>query len=194
MPNNFAQAQKQAVSDFNNFVRPVLRDMFKPCHIVLIEARNDEFLKYLDVFSGIDSFIIRLDSQQVFPVSNRIQRGKNFRTFTIRYSRDSNTPTEFEKLIKARQQAALTPSLTFQAYISNETLLGLAVAKTDDLLNFISTKKAKIKHTKPDQIGQASFYVIDWDSFSKYYEIIEFDQKADGYRHLKPPFQLSLQF
>ena len=69
----------------------------------------------------------------------------------------------------------MCPKFTYQAYIENDALSGLAVVETTSLLDYIEKHKPKVRHTRADQNGQASFYICPWDDIrTKGYKILEY--------------------
>lgn len=136
-------------------------------HFVAVEGVSvDEMAKLLDTLAGIDFWNIHA-GVGIRGLATRIQRGRSWRTFTIRNQRISGARTEYEKRKHAIENGMLYPELTLQAYVDNGKLLSYALAKTTDIMKMIDTGKAQIKHTGPAQYGQASFFVVKWDDMKK---------------------------
>ena len=68
-----------------------------------------------------------------------------------------------------------------QAYISKETddILSLGIVKTVDLMEFVESGKAKTRRTGKDKIGQAEFYVAEWEDIKNAgYEVLVYTKKG----------------
>src|SRR5437762_25013 len=93
----------------------------------------------------IGSDVLRLGASVMLPcwtvlrgIASRIQYGRSYPTFTLRYKRSSGAATEFEKRLYAIRHGAqgyIYPHLTIQAYISRPSgrLLAAAVTETSSL-------------------------------------------------------------
>lgn len=182
MAGNFNQAHENSKSDFWQSVQPILEQLLHPCKIILMESRQDSLAKYLDVYCGIDAFIISHKDKNVTPLASRIQKDKDYQTFTVRNKRDSGTTTEYFKLLKAEQKQTLRPILTLQAYVGDGKLLSMALAQTSDILDYIKKGYAYTKHTSEDEIGGAEFFTVAWDKFARYYPLVKIFSTPGGYR------------
>jgi len=147
---------------FFELVVPPLVDMFGGGKIVPVEGVDGELQRRLDREAGIDAILF--SPCGVFGIASRIQFDENFRTFTIRKERVSGATTEWEKLQNAVKQDSLMPSLTVQAYVDGNRLLGAAVASTSDLVRWIERHPCETKTTGWNQQGQAEFWIVPWDS------------------------------
>lgn len=167
MGDSFKESMAKTMSDFNSEILPLLQKTYPDAKFVEIEGRaDDEIAKDFDIYAGIDVYRVRTKQGEMVGIASRIQRGKAWKTFTVRYKRDSGTKTEYEKRKQAIKNGSLYPYFTMQAYISDkETVVGLC--KTTDLIKFIDTCKPKLQHTGATQHGQASFYVCGWDEMRK---------------------------
>ena len=104
--------------------------------------------------------------------ASRIQSPeKDYRTFTVRHERESGARTELAKRSADVQHPGIFPSLTLQAYVRElaapvrkRVLLRFAVARTSDLVRVVRGGGYRTQFTGQDQQGQASFYVVDWDT------------------------------
>ncbi|GHT30113.1 hypothetical protein FACS18942_11070 [Planctomycetales bacterium] len=94
----------------------------------------------------------------------RIQVDKNYGTFTIRRKRASRSKTEYEKRAYSLVNGGLYPLLTVQCYVNpaEGILFGGAVARTQDIFVCIEQGQYRLLKTGRNQIGQASFYAVDW--------------------------------
>ncbi|MEN6487655.1 MAG: ParB N-terminal domain-containing protein [Smithella sp.] len=138
----------------------------------------EQMAKLLDQLAGIDVWYIN-KLNGIRGIASRIQTGSNYKTFTIRKTRDTGARTEYEKRKIAIEKGYLYPYLTVQAYVAeNGKLLSFAVAKTEDIIDAIDHGLYSIRRTGQKQIGQAEFYVVNWDDMKKAgYEIIIVEKK-----------------
>lgn len=182
MAGNVKQSMLQTAQDFQNHIAPVFRQLYKGCVLVHTETFEDELSKAFDNNAGIDVWLINNEHATPLGIASRIQRSdKNWRTFTIRRQRDNGSPTEFVKRTQALELGNLFPALTYQAYISKDgkKLLGMAIAHTWQLFDYIKyCKDIETNHTGQNQFGQASFYVISWRDFARYYDLTEYAPDA----------------
>lgn len=176
MAGYFNESMSQTIQDFKTFVEPIFKAIWRNCIWLSNENADNVLAGYFDTFSGIDLWQVNTNAQIIKGVASRIQRSdKCYETFTVRYRRESGAETEYSKRLRAMQNGGLYPELTYQAYINadNETLMGLAVAKTADIFRFIEKESPPLKKTGAFQFGQASFYVIKWhDMKAKDYDIM----------------------
>lgn len=163
MPLDFTAALSESRQLFTEFVKTPLEKILDG-KIFPVEGDPNPVLESLDKKSGIDAILIK--EFGLYGIALRIQMGPLYRTFTVRKQRASHAKTEYEKLTLAAEKQALTPRFTAQAYIDPNArqLLGGAVMHTCNLLDLIQSNRCKTKHTHNDQIGQAEFFVVDWDT------------------------------
>lgn len=160
--------KKQSADDFNNLVKPAIE---KHCgaKIIHLEKLNGALPLMLDRHFSTDALYIK--DGKMFGLSSRIQRGKNWRTFSIRAGRDSKTKTEFEKHSDAIANDDYLPEITLQAYIVGDDLT-VGLAHTVDVVDFIKKYKPQPIHTSKGEVGQAEFYPVSWQDFqSKGYRL-----------------------
>ncbi len=184
MAGTFEQSMEQSRQDFQRIILPILQGLYPNSEIIHTEAMNDSWFKFLDIYSGVDVLLINHEKKIMQGIASRIQRSdKCFETFTIRLERDNCSPTEFFKRQEAMQRGIFYPSLTYQAYIDpfGKQLIGMAIAHTNDILNYIVEEKPLIKHTNSNQFGQASFYVIYWHDFSQSRQLVVIRPASKGY-------------
>lgn len=177
MADRFETSLKKSMDAYRKYVRPVI-GRFIAGELIVIEGKtDDEIAQMFDTCASID--IVRKDERGLAGVASRIQFGHNWRTFTIRLQRDSGARTEYDKLAYAYDNHLLCPKFTYQAYIENGVLTGLAVTETANLLDYIAKCNPKVRHTGSSQIGQASFYVCPWDDMrSKGYKVLEYSHNS----------------
>jgi hypothetical protein len=156
------------MSDYARFIKPVL-EMKLDGDLITVEGNTlDETAKMLDALAGIDLWYANREG--MYGIASRIQRGKAWRTFTVRKSRESGAKTEYEKRKWAMDRGYLYPRVTFQAYIGDADVC-MAIAMTEDIFACIDRGLCLTRKTGDHQKGQAYFYVISWD-----------DMKDNNYR------------
>lgn len=167
MPDGF----KTALSKSRIYVERYKDDVLKVLHgsdILPCEGEDNDTLRFLDGSCGIDYFVVHNRNGITHTVASRFQTDtpQRYKTFTIRKSRDSGTDTEFKKRKLAIENGGIYPYYTLQAYVDEEhnRINRIAVALTEEIIRYCETEltDADIRHTGYNQIGQASFYVVDW--------------------------------
>ena len=157
--------------------RPIIQKLLPGWTLSVVEGISDnKICTLLDLDCGIDYLLHR--ESFVFGLASRVQYGKNWRTFTIRKMRESATKTEYEKRKSAIAVEGIIPKYDMQLYVdsNNEEILGLAIAKTKDLIEFIECGYAEEKATGMDKIGQAKFYICSWDKLKELgYTVLEYN-------------------
>ena len=145
--------------------------------IIKVEGEDNTACKILDMSCGIDYLLTSSKSSLIFGIASRVQYGQNYRTFTVRKSRESGVLTEYQKRQQAISLGGIFPKFTMQAYVKDNEIDGLAIVKTNDLIEFINRGYAEEKSTRIDKIGQATFYVCKWDNVKfAGYDIKEFQK------------------
>ncbi len=161
----------------NKKIQPIVAQLWRGWKLLPVEGETNEVCKILDMSCGVDYLLYSEDFSFVYGVASRVQYGKNYRTFTVRKERDSKAVTEYEKRVSAIHNKALYPKYTMQSYIVDENVIGLAIVKTADLIDFIGLGRADVMSTNIDKIGQAEFYVCKWDLMKDYgYTVLEYGQ------------------
>lgn len=155
--------------------KPIIKKLLGGGEIKAVEGRDDEICMMLDQNCGTDYFQIYGEDSKlpgvVWGVGSRFQSVRHgwrpFNTFTIRKSRESGTPTEYEKRKFAIEHNGVYPWLTMHGYYDEITkeILSLAIAKTKDIWECIGNGYAEERKTGSSQIGQAEFYFLKWDLF-----------------------------
>ena len=160
---NFERDKKFSVTNFARFVSPALKSAFNVNTIVDSESLSDNLSRCLDREHCIDGYFQRASKFEFF--SSRIQRG-DYRTFTIRKSRDSGIVTEHERLCRQIDEERIYPRWFIQAYVSDDAAT-VAIIETKNLLKFIDEGKARTRHTHGERHGQAEFFVAEWDDLKQ---------------------------
>jgi hypothetical protein len=163
MPNDFQTASQQSQNDFMRLLHKPLEKLLEG-NIVSTEW-NGEIGQLLDTRGGIDA-ILDHPKYGLLGIGIRIQYGQEYRTFTIRKQRETQAKTEFEKYTDALVESAMIPKFSIHAYIDEKTgmLLSAAIAQTRDIYDCICRGQCDVQATGNDQIGRATFYVVDWDT------------------------------
>ena len=158
-------------------IKPIVEKLLPNWRLMQVEGKDDEVCKVLDMSCGIDYLLYSKDCCLIGGIASRVQYGKNYRTFTVRKERESGALTEFQKRSQAIAKGTIYPYYSMQAYILDENVAGLAITKTADLIKFIDKGFAEIMKTNADKIGQAEFYVCNWDKM-KYcgYKVLEYKE------------------
>lgn len=167
MPKDVKEAYEESKEIFEKQVIPILLKFLGGGEIKIVEDGS-----IFDLLSGIDAWYC--DENGIKGIGYRLQEFSNdffsskWRTFTIRKSRISGAKTEYEKRLFSIKNGYLYPDLTLQGYYDkNKKLIAFAIAKTIDIFDMIQKRVCYEKHTGEDQIGQASFFVINWDDMKK---------------------------
>jgi len=151
----------RSTEDFVRFVWPYISTAcgggkLKPVEGLVDNALADD----LDRLCGID-FWQAIDGTGCRGIASRVQWGTNWKTFTIRRSRDSGARTEYEKLraVIGRPGELIGPYLFSQAYVSEcrTRLLGCGVARITDIMSTIDGGRCNVRRT-----SNASFFVVQW--------------------------------
>ena len=167
MADTFEQSMTKTMSDFDSKVLPILKKKYPGMKYVEIEGRaNDKVTRDFDIYAGIDVYRVRPDVYEMIGIASRIQRGKVWRTFTVRKSRNSGTVTEYAKRKRAIHTGSLYPALTLQAYIDGEKVI-IGMVRTRDLIDYIDKYNPQVKKTGQDQRGQAEFYICPWEDIKE---------------------------
>lgn len=147
-----ATASFKIISDYLFKVFDTLKD---------IESfENEKGLKgELDKESGID-VLLKFNKGNAF-LASRIQWCNNWRTFTIRYKRDTGAKTEYEKRLFEIDNNLLYPNFTIQTYLDDrdnpKKALGFCIVETKYLYQYtrenienvlIRESKTKNKYNK----------------------------------------------
>lgn len=165
MADNFQTALLKSSDRFNRLVVPILKEWFQLEFMSIENDKSNELFKMFDIHCGIDIWSYCKFGAR--GIASRIQvNNKSWDTFTVRKHRQTGSQTEYEKRKRAIESDWLYPYYTLQAYIDkNDNLLSLAITKTKDLISYIDNGQAQTRHTRDNQIGQASFYIIQWDKY-----------------------------
>lgn len=148
---------------FDNVVAPALKKIFGAKRIFSTENHDSGLEKFLDQETGIDALIVS-DDGTTYPAACRIQFGKCYESFTLRRSRPSGAPTEYDKLNRAKKVGGLMPTYHVQAFIDGANdKAKVAIAETVDLLKYIDGHASEWRKTSDGE----TFFVIPWYKMDK---------------------------
>lgn len=139
-----------ANDDFSKFRKELLSHI--KGDIVDIETSDTELSKMFDQYAGIDA--IQIVNNQLRAVAIRVQWGRDWQTFTIRYKRQSGSKTEYQKRAEAilSDRGYMFPYLTIQAYLDKRgeasRILSCGVIKTRDLYDYLFKNMPYLKTRK----------------------------------------------
>ena len=149
---------------------PIIASLLNDGELLKVEGSDNEVLKMLDLTCGIGSRV-----QVVY------DGDKAWNTFTMRKSRESGAPTEFEKRKYAIEHGGEYPYLMMHVYVEKSTgeVISLAIARTSDVIDAIENNIGYQRKTGSDQIGQAYFFVVPWsDMLEAGYKVSIYDREA----------------
>lgn len=169
MSGDFTHAMRQSAYYLKKY-RETLLGILRASEIIPCENEPERVACHLDISCGIDYILVSEDGTFSRGIGCRFQEdrfGEKYRTFTVRKGRDSGAETEFEKRKKAIEKGGLYPYLTLHAYVDRERdrIDRLAVAKTDELIDYCEKRHPPVRHTCYGESGQAEFYVVEWDEY-----------------------------
>lgn len=102
-------------------------------------AADGGLLNYQDIESGVDAWQLLGNGLSMRGIASRVQWGRAWKTFTIRYRTRNGNPTEWQKrsyAISHDQDGLLYPALTVQAYLDGGELIDAAAVRTVHLYRF----------------------------------------------------------
>lgn len=125
---------------------PILSHLLNGQHLIPVDIRDGCVSRILNRTCGINYLLIEEGSVKVYGVSSRVQCGKNYRTFIFSQS-------EYEKRTEAFATGGIWPYYTMQVYMDSDSIIGLGLIKTVDLMQFIVNGLADKKRD----------YICSWD-------------------------------
>jgi hypothetical protein len=144
MRADVARELERSTKAFLSVVWPAIAPLVGMGTFVPVETMlDDDVARDLDIYAGIDGFHIVREEGRMRGIASRVQCGdRMWGTFTIRHARVSGKPTEWEKRMKAREDAGggwLQPALAVHAFVTpnGDALLGAAVVRYWDLTPFV---------------------------------------------------------
>jgi len=169
----------QANADISKFLQEINKLTGNGKDLIEIESSENPILKMFDKYAGVDAIQVGKDGS-LRGVAVRVQYGRSWNTFTIRYRRSSGTKTEYEKRLDAIRHDKMYPQLTVQCYLSTDKqkILSAAWIKTKDLYRQIIKYPDIQKFNSAGEDGNI-FLFVDWDYL---YNILIYDGKKACYR------------
>lgn len=169
--NNFENDFGYA-SELTQKLLPILNKNIKGS-VVQTEHLKDKVATILDQYSGIDG-LYKKDGISGLALRCQDCQTKNWRTFTIRYSRHTGSKTEYEKRLESIISGnEFYPHYTCQAYFDDKkNLLGAGFVFTVDLFE-IAQKYDPFKeygsiYLQTNGNDDNTFIVVPFDMFSKF--------------------------
>lgn len=171
---NFERDLSASAKDFLRVVWPAIKKPLGGGELIPMEGVTDSnFARRIDISSGIDYWHFS-DDQMLRGLACRVQwADRSYRTFTVRYSRDSGTKTEYAKRSEAihGEGGWLYPHLTVQAFLSpprgQGALINVAIVPTKDLINAcegIASCSPKYRNAGGiRRTSNAQFVYVNWD-------------------------------
>lgn len=134
---------EDSARDFQRLVWPRIKSSLGGGELVPVELlTNEDMNKRFDALAGVDAWQIHTE-RGMRGIASRVQWGKDWSTFTIRYSTKYGNRTEYQKRMDALstpEQHWLVPYVTIQAYVTKDhlMLLSYAMIRTVDLFEEVS--------------------------------------------------------
>ncbi len=139
-----AESLARSQRDFLELVWPQISRGCGGGDIIPVESVSDSgFAATLDLSAGIDAWQTLTDATAgtvLRGIASRVQWGDHaWDTFTVRRTVASGRPTEYDKRLAAltEDRGYLYPHLTVQAYIDNDVLLSVGVARTRQVIEAV---------------------------------------------------------
>lgn len=174
MRGDVARDLSDSAYDFKRVVWPVVSQWCQGGHLQPVEAvSSTEFEKQLDMMSGIDAWQI-VDNVGIRGIASRVQwppdyngRPGFFETFTVRRSRATGAPTEWDKRANVIEDRCgfLRPALIVHAYIRPPRRQGglnyACMVRSDDLWSLATEDmKGRAWYEKPNPTDGNIFAVF----------------------------------
>lgn len=121
MRQDVAQDLSESAENFKQVVWPRIKDDIGGGYIEPVESvMNEGMTKELDILAGIDAWQV-INKKGIRGIASRVQYGRAWDTFTIRYSRPSGAKTEYQKRVDQLTDGSfLLPEYTIQAYLDKQ--------------------------------------------------------------------------
>ena len=153
---------------------PILNSKLKHGSCVQTEHLNEKVARLLDKKSGIDGIYLSGSGVGGLAIRTQQYKNKNWKTFTIRYSRSTGTETEYSKRLKSIISGnEFYPHYTCQAYYNdNLELIGGAFVFTVDLYGIAQKyepfdKKLNV-YVQDNYNDGNTFIVVPFNEFDKH--------------------------
>ena len=166
LATNFKSDAKGSRALFEKFTRRALENLgFKNIHSV--ENGNEQLENLLDCNGGID--IVGTKNGDLIFLASRIikiepEHGSDYDCFSLRNLRLSGNETEISKLERKIRLGLPRPQYHVQTFIDEIlNLATIAIVRTRELVEFISTHKTKTKTTRDG----TEFKLATWQDLTR---------------------------
>lgn len=142
---------------FTQFAVPAMIKHFKARIVTSIEDQAVAFEKWLDCHSTIDGLMHTAKGLLTF--GSKVQRGINYSAFSIRRSRPSGRPTEYQKLkawLDGDSSIYGAEYLVHTFVAADEKSAVVAIAETQRVMGKVT--EDKVRSTKDGE----TFYYVPW--------------------------------
>lgn len=191
MRDDVARDLSASSFDFQRAVWPLIADLwFGGGELVPNESsKASGFSQDMDILAGVDYWVKNGKEGMIYSLATRVQWGRAYNTFTIRYERRSGAKTEYEKRASAyeeKNKGVLSPGFTLHAYMTEPRREGqvLSVAKihTQALYRVAamivekSHRGERSRDWRMQEVksgGAAIFLAINWGYFDKVNEKVD---------------------
>lgn len=188
---------RDSSSSFVNVVWPILESecpVFLGHKLVENETVRTPVSQTLDMAAGIDWFT-QDPGGGLVSISSRIQWECNWRSFTIRESRESGAVTELAKRREAIRKSTLCPDWWVHAYIfgreeTNPELGSVGVIRTEDLFKWVRDHVDDTKimpRRNVDFGGAAVLRAVWWHHVASYPSFWSWDEGQRPPKRVQPP-------
>lgn len=124
--------------------------------IINVENSPEFMAQLLDTKCGVDGLLIH--AKGVYGIAHRVGYNKDWSTFTIRVKDSSGAKTEIDHL----NSTGIRPYYHIQSYVKGDILLSMAIARTNDIVDYIKRYSPTVK-TAP--VSGDQFTIIKWSDF-----------------------------
>lgn len=146
------------------------------------DGRVSAFEKAMDYDCCVDGFAFN-EKFGVIPYASRVQFGKNYEAFSIRYTRENGLPTEWQKICTALDEGEMgnckRPFVHVQVFVDETGNAVAGMVRTDKLFEFMRNNRDKIK--KFTNADGSSFLACYWRDLKKAsVDVIRFSIPVDA--------------
>jgi hypothetical protein len=146
-------------------VVPVLKPYFDATGFSLERYEGSPLPEHraLDLEACTDYGVVKRGTGARRGLMARVQSFPNYETSTLRCWRSTGGETEFEKLLRRREQGLEIPAWHLQAYVSKDLrqFYRLGVLKVEAILDYVSSGRAE-KRSVSGFGKREEFFVIPW--------------------------------
>lgn len=160
MQSNWVSDLSLSVRAMESIKTTVLPELISG-EILCIENSDNEILLKIDQMSGVD--YLRLNDIGIQGIAARVQFGRSWDSFTVRYKRSTGALTEYEKRKMQIEKGYFYPAYTLQAYFDNSVnlnLLSIGIIETKALYEEMQNNPAVVTRTNPSDMNE--FKLLFW--------------------------------